>query len=257
MQWSPFVPFSNFGLMNRRVVLIHGAWHGAWCWEPVLRLLVDSGIEVVAIDLPGHGDDVDALGDLAKDAARVHRELDRSEGGVILVGHSYGGAVITQAGAHPAVEQLVFLAAFPLKEGETCATSAADEPDIGRISHTGRPNLGSGFVDGPDGTISLDPRVAAQCLYNDCDEDTTAWALNRLGPQALVTLQQAPTEISWRTKASTYVVCTHDMAVHPDLQRVLARRCGTVVEWATDHSPFLSRPDLVTRLVFDLVGNPD
>jgi pimeloyl-ACP methyl ester carboxylesterase len=243
--------------MKRSVLLIHGAWHGAWCWEPVLQRLEDSGIDIAAIDLPGHGEDAHAVGDLASDAARVCKELDKFEDGVILVGHSYGGAVITQAGAHPVVVHLVFLAAFPLEEGETCASAAANEPDAIRISHKGRPNLGSGFIEGPVGMISLDPPVAAQCLYNDCDEDTTAWALARLGPQALVTLQQSPTEISWRDKASTYAVCTNDMAVHPDLQRVLARRCRSVVEWPSDHSPFLCRPDLVARLLLELVGGPD
>jgi hypothetical protein len=76
--------------------------------------------------------------------------------------------------------------------------------------------------------------------------------LARLGPQPLVTLQEAPTVAAWRTKPSTYIVCVDDMAVHPDLQRLMARRCGSVMEWPTGHSPFLCRPDLVATLLAEL-----
>ena len=99
--------------------------------------------------------------------------------------------------------------------------------------------------------------MAAACLYNDCDEASVAWALARLGPQPFASMQQAPRKIGWRSKPSTYAVCTNDRAVHPGLQRILARRCGAAVEWPTDHSPFLCRPELVTALVAGLaLGAP-
>jgi pimeloyl-ACP methyl ester carboxylesterase len=228
---------------------VHGAWHGAWAWDRVIPMLSSAGVEVVAIDLPGHGDDAGSLGDLHGDATRVRDELDRMGQGVVLVGHSYGGVVITEVGDHPAVDHLVYIAAFALEAHESCVDAARTAADGASMSHAGRPNLGDGLVAGPDGTISLDPLVAAQCLYNDCDESTVAWAVERLGPQRLITLQQTPAEIGWRTKPSTYVVCAHDRGVHPDLQRIMARRCGSVVEWPTDHSPFLCRPDLAAGLL--------
>ncbi|HVB90605.1 MAG TPA: alpha/beta hydrolase [Acidimicrobiales bacterium] len=242
--------------MKRTVALVHGAWHGAWCWEWVVPLLAARGIEAVAIDLPGHGRDPGVLGDLNQDAARVHEMLDRLGGGVVLVGHSYGGAVITQAGNHGAVAHLVYLAAFPLQMDESCASTAAHEPEARHITYEGRPNVGSGFVVGPNGTITLDPVVAAECLYNRCDPDLVRWAVAQLGPQPLITFQQSPTTEAWRSKASTYAVCADDMVVHPDLQRILARRCGSVVEWPTDHSPFLSRPELVADLLTALATDP-
>jgi pimeloyl-ACP methyl ester carboxylesterase len=193
------------------------------------------------------------LGDLHSDVASVRETLDEFTGDVVLVGHSYGGAVITEAGLHPAVQHLVYVAAFALDDGESCVSAAANaEVEVGQISHEGRPNLGAGFIMGSDNIITLDPASAAECLYNDCDADTVAWALARLGPQPLITLQGTSKLAAWRTKPSTYVVCVDDMAVHPDLQRIMARRCGSVIEWPTDHSPFLCRPDLVAGLLVDL-----
>ncbi|HVA05676.1 MAG TPA: alpha/beta fold hydrolase [Acidimicrobiales bacterium] len=236
----------------KNVVLVHGAWHGAWCWERVLPLMAAAGVPTTAVDLPGHGDSTLPLKDLFGDAEHVSLHLDRLEGGVVLVGHSYGGAVITQAGTHPAVQHLVYFAAFPLKDGESAMAAATESPDIGHISHEGRPNLAAGFVAGPDDAITLDESVAAECFYGECDPVTVAGATARLGPQPAITLQQAPTEVAWRTTPSTYAVCARDLAVHPDLQRILARRCGSVVEWPTDHSPFLCRPDLVAGLLVSL-----
>ncbi len=239
--------------MERAVVLVHGAWHGAWAWERVLPLLASAGVRCLALDLPGHGEDAGRLGDLAADVTRVRETLDGFDGDVVLVGHSYGGAVITEAGLHPAVRHLVYIAAFALDAGESCV-SAASDVEAGLISYDGRPNLGAGFIMSADHMITLDPTTAAKCLYNGCDADTAAWAIARLGPQPLVTLQEGPKLTAWPTKSSTYVVCGDDMAVHPDLQRIMARRCRSVVEWPTDHSPFLCRPDLVAKLLADLAN---
>jgi pimeloyl-ACP methyl ester carboxylesterase len=240
--------------MERRVVLVHGAWHGAWAWERVLELLGSAGIPCTAIDLPGHGQDAGSLGDLHADAARVRQAIDDGGEDVVLVGHSYGGAVITEAGVHDSVRHLVYIAAFALDAGESCVSAATAESAASLIAYDGRPNLGAGFRMSPDELISLDPATAAECLYNDCDPAAVAWALARLGPQPLVTLQGIPRAVAWQTTPSTYAVCTHDMAVHPDLQRIMARRCDSVVEWATDHSPFLCRPELVAALLAGLAS---
>lgn len=242
--------------MGRRVILVHGAWHGAWAWDRVLPLLAAAGVEATAIDLPGHGDDSGPFGDLHADAARLSRELDGLGSNVVLVGHSYGGAVITEAGVHHAVEHLVYVASFVLDAGESCTTALAAEAEAAGIDHQGRPDLGGGFIEGPDGTVSLDPLVAAACFYNDCDRATADWALARLGPQPLASLRQAPNGVAWTATPSTYAVCADDLAVHPDLQRLLARRCTTSVEWPTGHCPFLSRPELVAELLIELAFAP-
>jgi len=234
------------------VVLVHGAWHGSWAWERVLPLLSAAGVEAIAVDLPGHGSDRGPLGDLHGDAAWVRAELDRHDR-VVLVGHSYGGAVITEAGDHPTVDRLVYVAAFPLRDDESCAHAASAE--AAGIDHRGRPDLGAGFVHHADGTVTLDPGTATACLLSDCDPPTITWALGRLGPQPLNTLTQSPTTFAWRSKPSTYVVCANDQAIHPDLQRILARRCQAIIEWPTGHSPFLSEPQRVAELLGTLASS--
>jgi pimeloyl-ACP methyl ester carboxylesterase len=236
------------------VVLVHGAWQGAWCWERAIAALAAAGIRALAIDLPGHGNDPGPMSDLHGDAARVGAVLDSLDRPVILAGHAYGGAVITEAGSHPAVSHLVYVGAWALDDGETCSNAASEEAVSAGISHAGRPDLAAGFVAGPgsDGTVTLDPDVARACLYADCDPATAGWAIARLGPQPLVTLHQQPQAVAWRTRPSTYVVCVNDQAIHPVLQRILARRCITAVEWPTGHAPFLSRPDLLTGLLSGL-----
>jgi pimeloyl-ACP methyl ester carboxylesterase len=147
----------------------------------------------------------------------------------------------------------VYLCAFAIDEEESCA-SAAGDPRATAISHNGRPDLTAGFSMDADGRVTLDPKVAAACFYNDCDAESTTWATSRLSPQLLASLQQSPAAVAWRTTPSTYAVCTADLTVHPGLQRLLAQRCTTSVEWPTGHSPFLSRPDLVVELLVEVAG---
>jgi len=236
--------------MPTTVVLVPGAWHGAWAWDRVTPLLTAGAVSSVAVDLPGRGPDGGRLGDLHADSAALATELDRHDS-VVLVGHSYGGAVITEAGDHPAVAHLVYVAGFPIRPDESCARAAEAEAEA--LDPRGRTDLGSGFVPGADGTVTLDPAVAKDCLYNDCDEATAQWALERLGPQRLASLGDSPTRVAWRTRPSTYLVCAADRTVHPDLQRILARRCGATIEWPTGHSPFLSDPKRVADLLVGIV----
>lgn len=151
------------------VVLVHGAWHGAWCWDAVIPLLRDAGVAVVAVDLPGHGDDRQPLADLHGDAGKVRSVLDEVEGPVVLVGHSYGGAVITEAGLHPAVERLVYIAAFNLDEDEAVGRAAMREADTASIDHSDRPDLGAALRSDDEGrTTTIATERAAEILYNDC-----------------------------------------------------------------------------------------
>jgi pimeloyl-ACP methyl ester carboxylesterase len=197
------------------------------------------------------------LGDLHGDAARVRAVLDDLDVPVVLVGHSYGGAVITEAGVHPAVRRLVYLCAFALERDESCADAASREAAAAGLSHEGRPDLSATLVFADDGTVRVDPALAGHVFYNDCDAVTTEWALARLGPQTLAALQQTPDEVAWRGAPSTYVVCSEDMVVHPGLQRLLAARCSASEEWSGGHSPFLSQPDRVAALLSRLAARED
>ncbi len=237
--------------MTARVVLVHGAWHGAWCWAPVVDLLRAEGVDVVAVDLPGHGADAGPLTDLHGDAVRVREALDAGEGPAVLVGHSYGGAVVTEAGVHPDVVHVVYVAAFALDAGETLFGITSGDPGGVSGDRSGRPDLAAALVFGED-SCTVDPAQAGEIFFNDLDRDAAAAATAQLGPQPTATFGQSPTAVAWRERPSTYAICELDMAIHPDLQASLAQRTTDVVTWPTSHSPFLSRPDLVADLLLGL-----
>jgi pimeloyl-ACP methyl ester carboxylesterase len=234
--------------MTATVVLVHGAWHGAWCWRDVVARLEQAGVPAVAVDLPGHGASPLPFTDLHGDAAAVTEAIDRAGGPVVLCGHSYGGAVVTEAGTHPAVRRLVYLCAFNLDDGECCAAAA---PDIQAPAH----DLVDALQFSDDGAVvTFDPDRAADVFYGACSPEDAAWATGQLGAHPLVTLNDTPSAVAWHTKPSTYVVCTEDNAVHPELQRVLATRATNTIEWEADHAPFLSRPELAAALLIDLAN---
>ena len=242
--------------MSARVVLVHGAWHGAWCWDAVVEGLRAEGVTADAVDLPGHGDDTMPLTDLYGDAARVTAALDAlatvEDDPVLLVGHSYGGAVITEAGVHHTVAHLVYLAALNLDEGETMLEAALEDPRTADIDHTGRPEPMEVLTILDDGSAVISDEGAAAMFYNECPPEVAAAATARLTPQPMLNMGQSPTRVAWRERPSTYVVCARDNAVHPDLQRILADRCTDAVEWDTDHSPFLADPARVTAFLAGL-----
>ena len=238
------------------IVLVHGAWHGAWCWDLVSGQLDSAGVDVVAVDLPGHGANREPLADLHGDSAAVRSTLDNLDGPAVLVGHSYGGAVVTEAGAHERVAHVVYIAAFNLARGECVGSAAADEALAAHIDHTGRPDLGAALTSDDDGeSTTIASEFAGPIFYNDCTPETAAWATTRLGRQRMANFSDQPAAIAWHDRPSTYLICGDDNAVHPDLQRLLARRATTSIEWATGHSPFLSQPQLLATFLRDVAAS--
>ncbi len=220
---------------TKTVVLVHGAWHGSWCWHKVVDGLRDRGVPVVAVDLP--------LTSLHDDVDATTKALDEIDGPIVLCGHSYGGAVITEAGRHPAVEHLVYVTAFTVDEGESPSRAAPD-------SNAPATELNDAIVVSEDGAwLTLAHERLPNGLYHDCSEEDTAFALARLRPIAMSCVTTPAGVPAFRTTPSTYAVCTDDRAVHPELQRAMAARCTSVVEWPTAHSPFFNRPDLVVDLL--------
>ena len=240
----------------RPILLVHGAWHGAWCWAALQAELDRRGVASWAVDLPGHGVSIEPLGDLLADAEHVVGTLaviDEHAGdeGVVLVGHSYGGGVITQAAALALdkglpIAHLVYLTAFAPNDGESVtgaytALPREDTPLNGLMQRH------------DDGTFSArSAEAAADVFYGRCTPEQAAAAWARLSRQSAASLMQ-PVAGDPRAKVpSTYVVCTEDRAIHPNHQRLMAERCGATVELATDHSPFLSMPsetaDLLTTI---------
>ncbi len=216
------------------IVFVHGAWHGAWCWSALQAELDRRGIASYAIDLPGHGSSALPLGDLLADAALVATSIAALDRDVVLVGHSYGGAVIGEASAHTDhVRHLVYLTAFVLDIGESVMSLLMSLPraDVA---------LGTAMRRRDDGTSVLDPSAAATALYGNCPANVIAAALLRLSPQPAATMTQPATAAGWSRVPTTYVRCTDDQAIHIEHQTIMASRCDSVHTLHTDHSPFIS-----------------
>ncbi len=235
------------------VVLVHGAWHGAWCWAAVQAALDARGIASLAIDLPGHGVSTAPLGGLHDDAAALTAVLDRlrqsGATAIVLVGHSYGGAVITQAAAgRDDIVHLLYLAAFALDAGESVLSclGSLDRREV---------DLAAAMVPTDDGTgTTLDPATAAGALYGECPPNAARAALARLGPQSTASMTEHIDGAPRRLIPSTYVVCGRDRAVHPDHQSALAERCSDRVDLDVDHSPFISAVDATADIVERIVN---
>jgi pimeloyl-ACP methyl ester carboxylesterase len=223
---------------QRPVVLVHGAWHGGWCWSALQAELDQRGVPSYALDLPGHGTSPFFFGDLHSDAASVVLAIERLGRDVVLVGHSYGGAVITEAALHTdRVAHLVYLTAFVLDEGESMIRIPM--LDALRLPPT---KLAAARQRREDGTLTLDPELAVPALYGRCSAEVQQAAVARLGPQPIATFVQPVTGAGWRRTASTYIRCTADEAVPLVHQDAMAQRCGSVFTLETDHSPFASMP---------------
>jgi pimeloyl-ACP methyl ester carboxylesterase len=217
-----------------KVVLVHGAWHGAWCWERVVDELDALGVSSDAVELPLTG-----LADDASTArAAIEAAIADAGPGVVVVGHSYGGIVISEAAAGiDGVGRLVYLAAFMTDE---------DDDELSIMTAHGSPVLGA--VVAVDGGAGIDPAQARALFYGDSDDATVAAVIPKLRPMrgSGNGLTRAP---AWKAVPSTYVVCTEDGALPPAAQREMATRADVVVEWPTDHSPFLTRPGELASLI--------
>lgn len=213
------------------IVLVHGAFHGGWCWEPLLPELAARGIDAVTVDLP--------LTSLTADAAAVTAVLDSVDGPVTLVGHSYGGAPITVAGTHPSVERLVYLTAMA--------------PDDGEPAGSGPVEIGTEFMGAfratPEGIPEVDPARAPEIFFPDADPEAAAAFAAKLRP-GNVGGDDLVGHAAWHDKPSTYIVCDADPILLPSGQRAIAERIGaTVLVIPGDHSPFLARPAELAALL--------
>lgn len=222
------------------IVLVHGAWHGPWCWDQVASGLRERGERVETPELH--------RGSLSADTAAVQEAIDGLGGDVVVCGHSYGGAVIS--GLRPdGLSHMVFLAALVLDSGESVLSRSSGAPAT---------ILSDSMTLSEDGTSTVVADRIAGIFYGDCAPDAQQAAQARLQPQAMACFQETSGPAAWRQVDSTYVVCQKDQAIHPELQRAMAALTTRQVEWPTSHSPFLSQPDRVVDLLAGLVraGRP-
>ena len=209
------------------VVLVHGAWHGAWSWSALSAELAQRSIAHVTVELPSVGD---ASADLSDDVAALIAAVSGVEGRLVLVGHSYGGVVITQAAAElDTVDRLVYVAAFLPDAGE----SLLDQVDYGPLEW---------IVPAGEGLLGVEPGREVDLFYADVEPSVAADAVSRLRPQAAASFAQPVTTASWRDVPATYVVCTGDRCIPPAAQRRWAEQVQEFLELESGHSPFLSQP---------------
>jgi pimeloyl-ACP methyl ester carboxylesterase len=213
------------------VVLVHGLYHRPEHFAVLAEKLRTDGTEVVVPELH--------RGSLAADSAAVQAVIDALPEPPLVLGHSYGGSVITGVRG---VAHLVYLAAFVLDAGESAAS-------LGGASQ----QLKDAIVADPDGSTTLHPGLAIDALYGDCPGPLAARAAGLLRAQAPGCGRGVPQHHSWKETPSTYVICAQDRAIDPSLQRTMASRCTDVREWQTGHSPFVGQPDLIVELLRELL----
>ena len=214
------------------VLLVHGAWADGSSWSKVIPRLQAAGLHVVAVEIP--------LTSLADDVATTQRAIARVTGPVLLVGHSYGGAVITEAGNDPKVVGLVFISAFAPDEGESSLSLATAYPTP------------AGATLKPDafGFFELTPEVIAHDFAQDLSDREQDLLTVTQGPTAGAALAATATNPAWKTKPDWFVIAENDRTVSPQLEeREALRMNATVLAVPTSHVAMLAAPERVAEFI--------
>lgn len=220
------------------VVLVHGGFVDGSGWEGVYKILTGKGYKVSVVQNPTVS--------LADDTAATKRVVAVQDGPVVLVGHSYGGVVITEAGNDPKVARLVYVAAFAPDAGESVNALIKDPPPGAPVPPILPPQ---------DGYLFLDKKKFHDSFAGDVDAEKAAFMADSQVPWGVDALEGAVGEPAWKSKPSWYLVASEDKMIPPPAQRFMAERAGsTVVEVAGSHSVYVSRPDAVVELIEAAAG---
>jgi pimeloyl-ACP methyl ester carboxylesterase len=221
------------GTRPSNIVLVHGGFVDGSGWEGVYRALKKRGHRVSIVQNPTVS--------LAGDVAATKLVLDAQDGPVVLVGHSYGGVVVTEAGNDPRVAALVYIAAFAPDAGESVSSLIKDPPPGAPVPPILPPR---------DGFLFLDPAKFHDSFAADLDADEAAFMADSQVPWGIDALTGAVSRPAWSSKPSWYLVATEDRMIPPDAQRSMARRAGaTVVEEAGSHAIYVSRSERVAAVI--------
>ncbi|WP_413602308.1 alpha/beta hydrolase [Curtobacterium sp. Curtsp57] len=226
------------------LLFVHGALvrDGAWWWQPTADLLFErTGIRSRAVELPSCGETTSGrpAGGLVADAAALRAALDEVDD-AIVVGHSYGGTVIAEAGSHPAVRHLLYMSSYLPDVGQAQGAIMADEPDPVSIGDAG---------DGTLGITGYDAASFGARFLQDADESVQRAAWERVTSQTALSFVTPTSAAGWQGVDSTYLVCTDDRSTTVALQRSHAARATRAVDVPTGHHPFITRPDIVADVV--------
>ncbi len=215
------------------IVLVHGGFVDGSGWESVYAILKNKGFNVSIVQNPTIS--------LADDVAVTNRTINAQDGPVVLVGHSYGGAVITEAGNNPKVARLAYITAFALDNGESVASLIKDPVPGAPVPPIMPPQ---------DGFLFLDRAKFADSFAADVEPGLAAFMAASQVPWGLEALNGAVTTASWKNKPSWYLIATDDKMIPPDAQRAMSERAGAkVVEARGSHAIYVSQPEAVADLI--------
>ena len=215
------------------IALVHGGFVDGSGWEDVYRILKKDGYCVSIVQNPTTS--------LADDVAATKRVIAEQQGPVILVGHSYGGVVITEAGNDPSVAGLVYIAAFAPDRGESVAALIKDPPPGAPVPPILPPQ---------EGFLALDRTKFAASFAADVEPEKAEFMADSQVPWGVVALNGAVTEPAWQSKPSWYLVATDDRMIPPAAQRSMSKRAGSsVVEVKGSHAVYVSQPEAVAELI--------
>lgn len=224
------------------LVLVHGAWHGPSAWQPLVECLPD--LEVRTVGLPSTGVDPRFLGDLHADSARVEAVLGEIEGPAVVLGHSYGGAPVSQLAVRPGIVRVIYLAAMMQDVGDAVLTPTGGVyPAYWDVHEEDGDRPGYFGVTDP-----------GEVLYNGVDPRLAEAAVASLGLQSLASVTQPLTRAVWRDVPSSYIVCEQDRAIPAAFQHSMARQADRVRLLDSGHSPFLSHSAELARLIRDEIA---
>ena len=215
------------------VVLVHGGFVDGAGWEGVYNILKNDGYNVSIVQNPTTS--------LADDVAATRRTIAQAQGPVVLVGHSYGGVVVSEAGRDPKVEALVYVAAFAPDKGESVETLIKNPPPGAPVPPILPPQ---------EGYLFLDRAKFRASFAADVGEAKAEFMADSQVPWGVAALAGAVTEPAWKSKPSWYLVATEDKMIPPPAQRQMAARAGsTVAEAAGSHAIYVSKPEAVAALI--------
>jgi pimeloyl-ACP methyl ester carboxylesterase len=215
----------------KNVVLVHGAFADGSGWEPVAQILMNDGYKVSVVQHPETS--------YADDQKYTKAAIDAMGGPVVLVGHSYGGSVITEAGNHPNVKALVYIAAFALDAGESCASIEAAVPQASKA-----------FKPDTNGNWWIEQEHFAADFAADLPKDQAQFMAISQVPISTEAFTHKVTNPAWKTKPTWFMVATEDRSINPEQERMMAKRAhATTVEVKASHVAYMSHPKEAAKLI--------